>query len=101
MLKTQIHLFDKLKNFLFFPSWLPAYTHENGEDYVSSSTFTVFFHQFSSIAGASPLYQTKFCTHNNDITKNREGDFVHMSMNARNMEVGKGGEYDGRTCYIE
>ena len=33
----------------------PAYTHEDGEDYVPSSRFTVFSHQFSSIAGAGPV----------------------------------------------
>ena len=33
----------------------PAYTHEDGQDYVPSSKFTVFAHQFSSIAGASPV----------------------------------------------
>lgn len=33
----------------------PAYTHEDGEDYVPSSKFTVFSHQFSSIAGAGPV----------------------------------------------
>ena len=30
----------------------PAYTYEDGQDYVPSSKFTVFSHQFSSIAGA-------------------------------------------------
>ena len=50
--------------YLFYGRWLakkwgidpnaktPAYTHEDGEDYVPSSKFTVFSHQFSSIAGA-------------------------------------------------
>lgn len=33
----------------------PAYTHEDGKDYVPSSKFTVFSHQFSSIAGAGPV----------------------------------------------
>ncbi len=33
----------------------PAYTHEDGEDFVPSSKFTVFSHQFSSIAGAGPV----------------------------------------------
>lgn len=33
----------------------PAFTHEDGEDYVPSSKFTVFSHQFSSIAGAGPV----------------------------------------------
>lgn len=33
----------------------PAYVHEDGEDYVPSSKFTVFSHQFSSIAGAGPV----------------------------------------------
>ena len=33
----------------------PAYTHEDGQDYVPSSRFTVFSHQFSSIAGAGPV----------------------------------------------
>ena len=32
-----------------------AFTHEDGEDYVPSSKFTVFSHQFSSIAGAGPV----------------------------------------------
>ena len=30
-------------------------THEDGQDYVPSSKFTVFSHQFSSIAGAGPV----------------------------------------------
>ena len=33
----------------------PAYTHEDGPDYVPSSKLTVFAHQFSSIAGAGPV----------------------------------------------
>ena len=33
----------------------PAYTKEDGQDYVPSSKFTVFSHQFSSIAGAGPV----------------------------------------------
>lgn len=33
----------------------PAFTHEDGQDYVPSSKFTVFSHQFSSIAGAGPV----------------------------------------------
>ena len=33
----------------------PAYTHEDGQDYVPSSKFTVFSYQFSSIAGAGPV----------------------------------------------
>ena len=33
----------------------PAYTHEDGQDYVPSSKFTVFSDQFSSIAGAGPV----------------------------------------------
>lgn len=33
----------------------PAFNHEDGEDYVPSSKFTVFSHQFSSIAGAGPV----------------------------------------------
>lgn len=33
----------------------PAYTHEDGQDYVPSSKLTVFAHQFSSIAGAGPV----------------------------------------------
>ena len=53
--------------YLFYGRWLankwgldpkaktPAYTHEDGEDYVPSSKFTVFAHQFSSIAGAGPV----------------------------------------------
>ena len=53
--------------YLLYGSWLakkwginpnaktPAYTHEDGQDYVPSSKFTVFSHQFSSIAGAGPV----------------------------------------------
>lgn len=33
----------------------PAQTMEDGQDYVPSSKFTVFSHQFSSIAGAGPV----------------------------------------------
>ncbi|CDF43948.1 carbon starvation-induced protein [Roseburia sp. CAG:182] len=33
----------------------PAYQYEDGEDFVPSSKFTVFSHQFSSIAGAGPV----------------------------------------------
>jgi carbon starvation protein len=33
----------------------PAHTLEDGQDYVPSSKFTVFSHQFSSIAGAGPV----------------------------------------------
>lgn len=33
----------------------PAYRFEDGDDYVPSSKFTVFAHQFSSIAGAGPV----------------------------------------------
>lgn len=33
----------------------PAYLFEDGNDYVPSSKFTVFTHQFSSIAGAGPV----------------------------------------------
>ncbi len=33
----------------------PAHKFEDGEDYVPSSKFTVFAHQFSSIAGAGPV----------------------------------------------
>ena len=33
----------------------PAFTHEDGQDYVPSSKMTVFAHQFSSIAGAGPV----------------------------------------------
>lgn len=33
----------------------PAVTKEDGQDYVPSSKFTVFSHQFSSIAGAGPV----------------------------------------------
>ena len=48
--------------YLFYGRWLankwgldpkaktPAYTHEDGQDYVPSSKLTVFAHQFSSIA---------------------------------------------------
>ena len=53
--------------YLFYGRWLakkwgidpnaktPAYTHEDGQDYVPSSKFTVVSHQFSSIAGAGPV----------------------------------------------
>ena len=53
--------------YLFYGRWLakkwgldpkaktPAFTHEDGQDYVPSSKFTVFSHQFSSIAGAGPV----------------------------------------------
>ena len=53
--------------YLFYGRWLakkwgidpnaktPAYTHEDGQDYVPSSKFIVFSHQFSSIAGAGPV----------------------------------------------
>ncbi len=52
--------------YVFYGRWLakkwgidekaktPAFTHEDGEDFVPSSKFTVFSHQFSSIAGAAP-----------------------------------------------
>ena len=33
----------------------PAYTHEDGKDYVPTNGWTVFSHQFSSIAGACPV----------------------------------------------
>ncbi|MCP6657920.1 carbon starvation protein A, partial [Klebsiella pneumoniae] len=33
----------------------PAYRLEDGNDYVPSSKFTVFAHQFSSITGAGPV----------------------------------------------
>ena len=33
----------------------PAYTHEDGQDYVPTDGWTVFSHQFSSIAGAGPV----------------------------------------------
>lgn len=33
----------------------PAYTHEDGEDYIPSPKLVVFSHQFSSIAGAGPV----------------------------------------------
>lgn len=33
----------------------PAYVHEDGNDYVPFSKFTVFAHQFSSITGAGPV----------------------------------------------
>lgn len=33
----------------------PAYVHEDGNDYVPASKFTVFAHQFSSITGAGPV----------------------------------------------
>ena len=53
--------------YLFYGRWLakkwgldpkaetPALKYEDGEDYVPSSKFTVFAHQFSSIAGAGPV----------------------------------------------
>ena len=33
----------------------PAYTHEDGEDYIPTPKAVVFSHQFSSIAGAGPI----------------------------------------------
>ncbi|MEE1313757.1 MAG: carbon starvation protein A [Lachnospiraceae bacterium] len=33
----------------------PAYTHEDGQDYVPTDGWVVFSHQFSSIAGAGPV----------------------------------------------
>ena len=33
----------------------PAYVHEDGQDYVPTDGWTVFAHQFSSIAGAGPV----------------------------------------------
>lgn len=53
--------------YLFYGRWLakrwgidekaktPACEYEDGEDFVPSSKFTVFSHQFSSIAGAGPV----------------------------------------------
>ena len=53
--------------YLFYGRWLaktwgidpkaktPAYTHEDGQDYVPTNGWTVFSHQFSSIAGAGPV----------------------------------------------
>lgn len=53
--------------YLFYGRWLakrwgidekaktPAEQYEDGEDFVPSSKFTVFSHQFSSIAGAGPV----------------------------------------------
>ena len=57
--------------YVFYGRWLakkwgidekaktPAFTHEDGEDFVPSSKFTVFSHQFSSIAGASSAITTE------------------------------------------
>lgn len=56
-----------LAGYVFYGHWLakkwgidpkaktPAYTHEDGEDYVPTDGWTVFAHQFSSIAGAGPV----------------------------------------------
>ena len=56
--------------YVFYGRWLakkwgidekaktPAFTHEDGEDFVPSSKFTVFSHQFSSIAGAGQRVRT-------------------------------------------
>ena len=56
-----------LGGYVFYGRWLakkwgidpkaktPAYTHEDGEDYVPTDGWTVFAHQFSSIAGAGPV----------------------------------------------
>lgn len=56
-----------LAGYIFYGRWLakkwgidpkaktPAYTHEDGEDYVPTDGWTVFAHQFSSIAGAGPV----------------------------------------------
>ena len=56
-----------LAGYVFYGRWLakkwgidpkaktPAYTHKDGEDYVPTDGWTVFAHQFSSIAGAGPV----------------------------------------------
>ena len=56
-----------LAGYVFYGRWLakkwgidpkaktPAYTPEDGEDYVPTDGWTVFAHQFSSIAGAGPV----------------------------------------------
>ena len=56
-----------LAGYVFYGRWLakkwgidpkaktPAYTHEDGEDYVPTDGWPVFAHQFSSIAGAGPV----------------------------------------------
>ena len=56
-----------LAGYVFYGRWLakkwgidpkaktPAYTHEDGEDYVPTDGWIVFAHQFSSIAGAGPV----------------------------------------------
>ena len=56
-----------LAGYVFYGRWLakkwgidpkaktPAYTHEDGEDFVPTDGWTVFAHQFSSIAGAGPV----------------------------------------------
>ncbi len=56
-----------LAGYVFYGRWLakkwgidpkaktPAYTHDDGEDYVPTDGWTVFAHQFSSIAGAGPV----------------------------------------------
>ncbi len=56
-----------LAGYVFYGRWLankwgidpkaktPAYTKEDGEDYVPTDGWTVFAHQFSSIAGAGPV----------------------------------------------
>ena len=69
-IKTQVCVADIVAlsaGYLLYGRWLakkwgidpkaktPAYTHEDGQDYVPSSKFTVFSHQFSSIAGAGPV----------------------------------------------
>ena len=53
--------------YLFYGKWLvkkwgidtkaktPAYTHEDGQDYIPASKQIVFAHQFSTIAGAGPV----------------------------------------------
>lgn len=33
----------------------PAFTHQDGQDYIPASKFTAFAHQFSSITGAGPV----------------------------------------------
>lgn len=56
-----------LAGYLLYGRWLakkwgidekaktPAYTHEDGKDYIPTSRGVVFSHQFSSIAGAGPV----------------------------------------------
>ena len=57
----------------------PAYTHEDGQDYVPTNGWIVFSHQFSSIAGAGPVVHP----YSND-PENTAGIAVEYTYKAKN-----------------